>query len=131
MDLFKEFNFPLTIGIIGNKFGTDPAIFDYVYNNLVYLPTWELEIACHGFNHEDFSTMTLAQQQVAINGSISLIRSKLPITPIKTFIPPFNSFNTDTVTITKQLGFTHFSAQIETDFTLPYLMTGTKTCFLL
>lgn len=125
LDMFKEFNFPITVGIIGNKFGADASIVNYFYNNLVYLPSWELEIASHGFNHEDFSTMTLAQQVTAMNGSINLIRTVLPISPIKTFIPPFNSFNQDTITASKQTGFTYFSAQIETDYTTPYLMSGT------
>ncbi len=68
--------------------------------------------------------MTYGQQSTALNSSLNQIRSLLPISPIKTFIPPFNNFNQDTINILKMYGITHLSAQVQTDITLPYLMTG-------
>ena len=114
----------LYIGIVGNKFGNDTSLSSYLYNNLVYLPSWELEVASHGYNHEDFSTMTYAQQLSTLNSSLTAIRSKLPIGPIKTFIPPFDYLNSDTLTASQNLGITHISAQIDTDYTAPYPMSG-------
>ena len=125
MDTFKLYNFSLTLGIVGNHFGSDASIFDYVYNNLVYNPEWELEVASHGFNHEDFSTLTYSQQYIAMNASLAAIRSKLPIGPIRSFAPPYNNLNYDTISIAQSLGITHISAQVGTDYVTPYPMSGT------
>ena len=90
----------------------------------MYLPSWELEVASHGYTHDDYSSLTYNQQLAAINSSLTAIRSKLPIGPIKTFIPPLNNLNSDTFTASQSLGITHISADIDTDWVTPYPMSG-------
>ena len=50
-----------------------------------------LEIASHGWNHEYFSTFSLADQTTLLSESKAKIESLYPsAAPLATFIPPFN-----------------------------------------
>jgi len=125
LNLFKSMNVPLTIGVIGGPpvFGNDPVILQAV-RNATQDPHWEVEIACHGNLHEDFSVRNESLQRSLIIGANANIKALLNITQIDTFIPPFNSFNNYTIPVVKSLGFKYFSSQIQIDTTTPYLLSG-------
>ena len=106
MDVFLEKNIPLTIGIIGNNFGTDAKIVEYIKEN-----SDELEIANHGFNHEDFTSLTKDQQNDLMKQTNTILLDITGKTP-KVFIPPFNSFNEDTIAAIKETEMTHLSSSI-------------------
>jgi peptidoglycan/xylan/chitin deacetylase (PgdA/CDA1 family) len=72
------------------------------------------DIACNGYNFEDFTTKTLAQQKTLMTNSKSAIQSTLGVTPT-VFIPPYNSLNTNTKTAATATGFTHVSAIVAND----------------
>src|SRR3990170_1833599 len=54
MNTFQKNNKSLTVGIIGNYFGNDTAIVNFLKEKLEN-NTSSLEIANHGWNHEDFT----------------------------------------------------------------------------
>jgi len=116
MDLFQTNNIPLTIGIISNFFGEDEALVDYIKDGLNN-EEWDLEIANHGFNHEYFSTFTLAEQETLLQEGkakiLSVFGSLVP--NVTTFVPPYNDFNNDTLTALANNGFRTMSSQTSLD----------------
>jgi len=119
IEIFKSFQIPITAGVIGNSFGQDPSIVDYVrgvMENVANNPRqcFQFEIANHGYRHEDFSTFTLDQQNTLLSNANAKISTQLGVVP-KTFIPPFNIFDANTVTAAQTQGFTYFSSQVELD----------------
>lgn len=108
IDFFMKKDIPLTIGIIGNKFGNDSSTVSIIKE---YLRENEdkLEIANHGWDHEDFNRFNFEQQKDFIKMTNDKIFEKLGVTPV-VFIPPFNRFNQDTIQASKENGITHLSS---------------------
>jgi peptidoglycan-N-acetylglucosamine deacetylase len=121
---FENKNASLTIGIIGNHFGDDLYLVSFLKekigdnnyskdnNTIGSKPT--LEIANHGWNHEDFSILTKDEQSDLIDKSNDKIFEKLGVTP-SVFIPPFNSINNDTVSAVLKSGIRYVSANATND----------------
>lgn len=67
MDLFKEFDASITVGVIGSMFSlADPDIVGYIQDKISQqTPCFRFEIANHGYLHEDFSSID-ANEQVVI-----------------------------------------------------------------
>ncbi len=65
------------------------------------------------------------QQNSQLKQSIQDIEEKLDVTP-KTFIPPQNRFNEDTVQVTMDNGFTHFSSSLLHGESPPFPLKGEK-----
>ena len=126
MQLFEQREIPLTLGIIGNYIGTDPTMVNYLQslkfknatglNPIVPAGTPLFEFSSHGWNHEDFSTFSLANQTLLMNESRNEIQSLFTgIPPVTTFLPPYLNFNSDTLVAMTSLGFTHLSSGAYTD----------------
>jgi len=123
MDTFKMDKTPITIGIIANFFGTDPSITGYV-QEAIQTDGWEFEVSNHGYNHENFPSFTLAEQENLLKMGVAKTLATLPtLKSITTFIPPFNAFDNDTLTALIATGFTHFSSQVDLD-PPPYPFSG-------
>jgi len=119
IDLFKEFKVPITVGVIGDYFGKDTSIVDYIratMDNVANNPQscFQFEVANHGFQHEDFTLYSQSEQVTLLANSNARISTELGVVP-KTFIPPFNKFNQDTIAALATQSFTHFSSQVELD----------------
>lgn len=127
IDVFKAGKIPLSGGIIGNSFGDDSDIVTYIQNALTYGTTnnWDFEILSHGWNHEMFSTFTLAQQKTLLLDSRNKILASIGNQQknVTGFIAPYNDFNANTITAMKSLGYTIFSSQVELD-PAPYIYTA-------
>ena len=106
MKKFNESNTPLTIGIIANAFGNDEKITTYVREN-----TNNLEIASRGTDLNPITGHTKEKQSEIISESILKIKNDVGVEP-KTFIPPGNKFNSDTLVALKENGITHLSASL-------------------
>jgi hypothetical protein len=120
---FHDQKLPLTIGIIANEFGSDKNLVSYI-NSSLYDTTWEFEVADHGWNHEDFTTFTYAKQLTLLQNATAKIKKVLPaVTNIKSFIPPYNTWNQNTVTALAAVGISYMSSQIELD-PAPYPFSG-------
>ena len=119
---FEKKNASLTIGIIGNHFGDDLYLVSFLKekignendNNTISNPNAKLEIANHGWNHEDFSLLTKDEQSDLIAKSNDKIFENLGIRP-SVFIPPFNSINNDTVSAALENGIRYISANATND----------------
>ena len=110
INTFYESNLPLTIGIIGNLFGEDQKILEFVKKGITD-ENFPLEIANHGWEHEDFTSHTKEEQIGFVKKTNDIIFSLLGVKP-SVFIPPFNNFNDDTIMAMHETGMTHFSSSI-------------------
>ena len=118
---FLENHVELTIGVIGNKIGNDQKLASYLkYNkNNPYL-----KFANHGWEHEDFTHFSKEAQEMLILRSNEKISSLFDVEP-KVFIPPFNSYNEDTISALTNLKFTHISSELD-EATPPFPLSGQK-----
>lgn len=112
IDKFVTYDVPLTIGVIANFFGSDPQIVSYLQNVTTNYP---IEVAEHGWNHEDFTHYSYSEQYNKLNQSRFRIRQSLPQADLVTFIPPFNAFNEETLSAMSDLGYTHLSSSVGID----------------
>jgi len=113
MDTFQQKNASLTIGIIGNHVGQDPKITDYVKSKLA-TGNPEIEIANHGWNHEDFTKFSREQQSILMKNTNDKVSSLFGVIP-SVFIPPFNTINSDTVAAFLANNFQFISANTTQD----------------
>ena len=114
MKKFNDSNTPLTIGIIANAFGNDEKITTYVREN-----TKNLEIASRGTDLNPITGHTKQKQSEIIAESILKIKNDVGVEP-KTFIPPGNKFNLDTLTALKENGITHLSSSLTNGDSPPF-----------
>lgn len=97
MTVFVSERVNATLGIVGNAIGRDTTstskqVVDYIRANKA-----TFEFANHGYNHEDFSELSEAEQTALLiksNDSIYRLFGKTPTV----FIPPNNIFDDDTPT---------------------------------
>jgi len=59
MEVFQKRDTSLTVGVIGNYFGSDPMIVNYVKGRA---GDPSFEVASHGWNHEDFTKFNKEDQ---------------------------------------------------------------------
>jgi len=71
IDLFESQNASFTIGIIGNHFGNDTKLVDHIKEVMKNSANnnFKIEIANHGWNHEDFRQFSKEQQSELLNKS--------------------------------------------------------------
>lgn len=118
---FLENHVELTIGVIGDKIGNDQKLVSYLKYNKdnIYM-----RFANHGWDHEDFTHFSKEAQEMLLLRSNQKISTLFDVEP-KVFIPPFNSYNEDTIYSLKNLKFTHFSSELEVA-TPPFPLSGQK-----
>ena len=93
---FEQRNASLTVGIIGNHFGDDIVITGFLQDKLDDDDDHiSIEIANHGWNHEDFTLFTKEEQSTLLQQTDAKIMDVLGLKPV-VFIPPYNSVNDDT-----------------------------------
>src|SRR5690349_17596129 len=122
IDTFHEKNASLTIGIIGNHIGQDSKLIDNIKSKLGKTP--ELEIANHGWNHEDFTQFSREQQSVLMKNTNNEINSLFGITP-SVFIPPFNTINSDIMIASLENNFQYISANTTQDVPSSFFIKNT------
>jgi len=119
MELFQQKNADLTIGIIGSVFGTDPLLINYIERGLANEFS-TLEIASHSYSNAKLPTLEKSEQKILLEKTNEVLQNTLGVTP-KTFIPPQNLFDDNTLEIVVELGFTHISGHIDEQHSPPYL----------
>ena len=110
IDTFHEKNTPVTIGIIGNHFGKDEKLVNSI-TNLVQAE-FDIEIANHGWEHENFAKYQKDEQSDLLKKSNQAILEILGMSPT-VFIPPLNSFNEDTMSAMSENGIKYFSTELD------------------
>ena len=106
-ETFREKNIPLTIGVIGKDF--DGKIANYT--KIIFTGQNIIEVANHSWAHGNFTTMDIEQQNQSIKKTNEKIFNVTGVYP-KTFIPPFNEFTNETLTILSENNFTTLSSDI-------------------
>ncbi len=112
IDTFHQKNASLTIGVIGNHIGHDFKLVHDVKTKLGKTP--ELEIANHGWNHEDFTQFSRDQQNVFMKNTNEKISALFGVTP-SGFIPPFDTANSDTTIAFLENNFRYISSDVSQD----------------
>jgi peptidoglycan/xylan/chitin deacetylase (PgdA/CDA1 family) len=117
IDTFVNNNASLTVGVIGNHFGGDQYVVSYLKSRLsndIHSGQVSLEIANHGWNHEDFTLFNKAEQSQLIAKTNQKLFSSLGVKP-SVFIPPLNRLNDDTISAVLENDIHYLSGNI-TDY---------------
>ncbi|AIF83547.1 putative xylanase/chitin deacetylase [Candidatus Nitrososphaera evergladensis SR1] len=109
IDKFIERNENLDLPIIMNSIGNDPVIVNKVKEGIA---TGLIETSLHGWNHIDYRTLSLQQQQktleMANQKMEELFGSKTSI-----FVAPYNAYNEDTLKAINQAGLKILSSEFD------------------
>lgn len=117
LNSFKNFNAPVTFGVIPHRLSPMKAAI--LRENV---KSGVLEVALHGYTHQSFRTKTNgdfsefsgrdydSQLQIITAGK-NLLEEMLGI-QISTFIPPWNSYDINTLRVLEKIGFKTISADI-------------------
>ena len=112
MSVFERRNASLTIGIIGNYFGSDPRMVNFVQEKVSNSDLFE--VANHGWDHEAFPLFTKEEQSALIAKTNAKISELLGVTP-QVFITPYNVINKDTFAAARENGMRYVSANVTRD----------------
>jgi peptidoglycan/xylan/chitin deacetylase (PgdA/CDA1 family) len=131
LDLFYNTNTSLTIGIIaGRTWNNENFLSANLHSHLVKLlhgfktkdgksGAPKIEVANHSWQHEDFSRLSLQEQNRLMRESNAKIHTKLGIFP-STFITPFNKLNKYTYQAAAENGINVVSSDPLRDPPTPY-----------
>jgi peptidoglycan/xylan/chitin deacetylase (PgdA/CDA1 family) len=110
IEMFLDENLTLTIGAIGGFLHEDIDLIHFINKSL---ETGLIEVANHGWNHTEHSEMTLENQDLSLQRTNERLEELFNVNP-KTFIPPENSFNLDTISAMKDANLSHISGSVFT-----------------
>lgn len=113
IDTFQKKDTSLTIGVIGNYFGDDQTIVNFLKEKLKDNNS-QLEIANHGWNHEDFTKFNKEQQSQLIKKTNEKLLITLGVDS-SGFITPFNAVNADTLIALHENNIQYISANVTAD----------------
>lgn len=100
INTFEQENVNLTIGAIGNSFGDDLFYVIFLKEKIARFndgkSTFMIEVANHGWNHEDFTRFDKEEQSALIKQTNEKIQNILGVRST-VFIPPYNALNDNTI----------------------------------
>jgi peptidoglycan-N-acetylglucosamine deacetylase len=116
MNVFKERNLSLTVGVIGNNVGKDKKLVSsYIKERIVNgsnkNPKDTIEIANHSWDHEHFQTLTIDEQSDSIRKTNEKIKDIFGTNPT-IFIAPYSEFNNNTILAARENNMRYFSADL-------------------
>lgn len=114
MEVFRETQNPLTIGVIAKGINQDEKIRSYIDSRLNAKP--ELELANHSWDNTPYTDLSFEGQREMLEKSSDKIKEVFSTSP-KVFIPPQNAFNENTIDVLKLSKYTHFTSEL--DFSTP------------
>jgi peptidoglycan/xylan/chitin deacetylase (PgdA/CDA1 family) len=106
LETFREYNVPITIGVIGNDF--EGYIASYI-QNVTSNENSNIEIANHSWTHENFSLLDKDHQNQLIKNTNEKIFNETGFWP-KTFYPPYGEINNSTLEVLREHNFTTMSS---------------------
>lgn len=110
MDVFQKKNASLSIGIIGYNLTQDGKLVSYLQNNLKSGHA-AIEVANHGWRHEDFATMGVSQQTTLMNKTNQELNKMFGKKP-NAFLVPYGMYDNTTLKAIKQLKMNVISSSI-------------------
>ena len=93
LEVFREKNASVTLGIIAGFFGKDLEIVNYTK---IGVGEGLFEPSIHGWSHVSYPDLSLEEQTSSISNASSVL-DRIYHTKPNVFIPPYNEFNQDTV----------------------------------
>lgn len=111
INTFLSKNTPVSLGIVGQYFNEGSTIPSFV-SNLASNPL--IEITTHSQTHKSFAGKTVTWQRNELRSSMNMINSVTGVIA-KTFITPYNEYDTNTAVSMIDEGLTIMSAQCEWD----------------
>ena len=114
LDMFREENAKLTIGIISNTFGKDSGLLDHIRKATGDKENSIIRVANHGWNHEDMTKLKKEEQVQLIRRSNQKLHSTLGVSP-SVFIPPYDLFNSDTIAALRENNMSYISSSLKYD----------------
>lgn len=111
MDLFLAKKVPLTTGIIAAAIGKDTAVVNLTGQGI---KSGLFEAALHGYRHVDYSQLTPNNQSVTMTQGNTVIKQLFGVHPW-VFVPPFNTFNSATLSAMKQHDMNIISSTLGTE----------------
>ncbi len=140
VNLFIEERVPVTLGVIPKVMNRSTVLenepFLSYIRELIYLHGDLIEIAQHGLTHlplskvggaSEFAGLPLNKQEKMMKEGKAILSSMDPRVKIRSFIPPFDTFDNNTLEAARDLGFIVFSAMYDEDSARigePYLDDG-------
>ncbi len=106
---FINSNEKLTLGIELHPIGSDTSIVNMVSQAAA---SGKVELASHSYDHVDFTTLTLQQQETNLQQANQKMVTLWGVSP-PTFIAPFNVYNSNTLTALQALGMKTISAEFD------------------
>ncbi|MGA3296040.1 MAG: DUF2334 domain-containing protein [Candidatus Bathyarchaeia archaeon] len=133
VEILDGSNIPITFGIIPNASGKSPI--DVDKDQLAFLqgilPKESMyETALHGYTHmnatfeptglgvSEFAGLPLDRQRELLTQGLAILHSAFPSVSIRTFIPPFDSYDNNTLIALREQGFTVISTDDYTEAVL-------------
>lgn len=113
INTFQKNDADLTVGVIGNYFGNDQSLVN-VLKESVQKNNPKIEVANHGWNHEDFTKLSKDIQLQLLKRTNEKVFNVLGADTIG-FIAPFNTINTDMSNTLKENGVRYVSANVTMD----------------
>lgn len=101
MDVFQKKNASLSIGITGYNLTQDGKLVSYLQNNLKPRHA-AIEVANHGWRHEDFATLSVSQQTTLMNKTNQELNKMFGKKP-NAFLVPYGIYDYDTLKAIKLL----------------------------
>lgn len=95
IETFEQRNASLTVGVIGNYIGDDRVLVEFLKEK-IGSKYFSLDVANHGWNHEDFTLFSKEEQSELLSKSNEQIQIELGVQPA-VFIAPFNRMNDETL----------------------------------
>jgi peptidoglycan/xylan/chitin deacetylase (PgdA/CDA1 family) len=126
MKVFEKRDTSLTVGVIGNYFGEDRMIVNYVKN---LKGNHLIEVANHGWNHEDLTEFSKDEQILLVEKTNEKIVGMLGSRPV-VLIAPYNIVNADTFSAAEESGMRYISANVTYD-PPPYDISGNRSLYRL
>ena len=95
LETFEKTNTSVTVGIIGNHFGSDEKLVNFL-KDLLNKNEPPIEIANNGWEYEDFTLLTKEEQSSLVKKGNERIENIFGFKSI-TFLPPYDKINDDTL----------------------------------
>ena len=95
LETFEKTNTSVTVGIIGNHFGSDEKLVNFL-KDLLNKNEPPIEIANNGWDYEDYTLLTKEEQSSLVKKGNERIENTFGFKSI-TFLPPYDKINDDTL----------------------------------
>jgi len=123
MKTFVEKDARITIGIIGNLFGYDAKLVNYIKNE-IETDEQSIEIANNGWDYEDFTGFIKEEQSGLIKQTNEHLWNVLGKSPT-VFIPPLEKFNDATILALSENNIKYISSSVKKDPS-PYILSDAE-----